>query len=73
MFVLNYIRSYHALLLSFFPLLQIGVSNVTLSPSPAGFEKYYRSVLTPEAVKFVALLSQKFQEDVESVSPDIEI
>lgn len=48
-------------------LREIGVSNVTLSPPPTGFEKYYRSVLAPEAVKFVALLCQTFQEDVESM------
>ncbi|VDI27240.1 protein SMG6 [Mytilus galloprovincialis] len=48
-------------------LQKLGLTNVEVSSPPVNYEHYYRTLLTPEAVKFVADLVNTFDNDVEGI------
>jgi len=47
--------------------LQLGVSDVETSDPPSCYEVEYQTLLTPEAVKFVAELVRQFNKNVDKV------
>ncbi|CAG2239170.1 unnamed protein product [Mytilus edulis] len=48
-------------------LQKLGLTNIEVSSPPVNYEHYYRTLLTPEAVKFVADLVNTFDNDVEGI------
>ena len=49
------------------PWLQRGVGGIQIEAPPPGCEEFYETILTPEAVEFVARLHRTFDAQVSQV------